>query len=114
MLLTVAEFRDHVENRIGELVNRLQRLTGRGGEEEAEAWHASLPKFAEALAAPALAPLHLFFAGKGSLALEYQLPAASSWCDVILLGHNEDRPCISAHISSLPWHQPAGDRARSG
>ena len=38
-------------------------------------------------------PLHLYFGGRGNLALEYQLPAASSWADVVLFGGpNRDLP----------------------
>ncbi|MGH9203950.1 MAG: hypothetical protein ACRD2A_22205 [Vicinamibacterales bacterium] len=40
-----------------------------------DAWHASLPMLANALSEPQLSSLHMYFAGHGSLALEYQLPA---------------------------------------
>lgn len=42
--------------------------------------------------APSFQPLHLYFGGRGNLALEYQLPASGSWCDVVLLGCHEARP----------------------
>ncbi len=77
MLLTVETFRHQVEHGIGDLVERLQRLTGRGGDAESDAWRASLPRLSDALASPALAPMHLFFSGTGALAIEYKLPAAS-------------------------------------
>ncbi|HLS55496.1 MAG TPA: DNA/RNA helicase domain-containing protein [Zeimonas sp.] len=88
MLLTVSKFREVVENDRPALINQLQLITGRGGAEESEAWNASLPRLADALAAPHLGPMHLYFGGKGSIAIEYQLPAAASWCDVVLLGRN--------------------------
>ncbi len=86
MLLTVAEFRDQVARHIEELVENLQSLTGREGPDEADAWRASLPKLADAIAAPELANLHVYFGGSGNVAVEYQLPAASAWCDAVLLG----------------------------
>lgn len=92
MLMTVTEFQQEARSGIESLVDRLQVRTGRAGEEEANAWRSSLPKLADTLSSPALAPLHLFFAGAGYMTLEYKLPAASSWCDAILLGRREDHP----------------------
>ncbi len=59
------------------LLAELESATGRGSEEERQAWEASLPALAEVLAAPSLGAIHVYFAGHGYLALEYQLPAAS-------------------------------------
>ena len=42
--------------------------------------------------APSFGPLHLFFGRRGHLSLEYQLPASSSWCDVVLLGAHDHAP----------------------
>jgi DUF2075 family protein len=89
--MTVAEFQEEAHQDIEGLVARLQLHTVRGGAEEVDAWRSSLPCLAQALSAPELAPLHLYFAGSGYLALEYQLPAASSWCDAVLLGRREGR-----------------------
>ena len=108
MLMTVAEFRQAVGRDIEVLVARLQGLTGRGGREEADSWRASLPKLAEAIAEPALAPLHLYFAAAGYVAVEYQLPAASSWCDAVLLGRRADRP--TAVVVELKDWLTRGDR----
>lgn len=108
MLTTVAEFRQAVGRDIEPLVARLQLLTGRGGREEADSWRMSLPKLAEAIADPALAPFHLYFAGAGYVALEYQLPAASSWCDAVLLGRRADKP--AAVVVELKEWMTRGDR----
>lgn len=108
MLLTVSEFRDQVHRHIEELVGALQVLTGRGGPDEADAWRASLPKLADALAAPELADLHLYFGGSGNVAVEYQLPAASAWCDAVLLGRRGDRP--SAVVIELKDWTTRADR----
>ena len=84
--MTVAEFRIRVSARMGAFVQQLQALTGRSGTEEEAAWRASLPRLADAFAAPSLAEVHVYFGGGGNLAVEYQLPAASAWCDAVLLG----------------------------
>jgi len=92
MLLTISEFRRSVEFDCSGLIGELQSLTGRGGDEEREAWIASLPLLSAALSAPGLGPLHVYLRGSGFLALEYQLPAAASWCDVVLLGRGQTTP----------------------
>lgn len=94
MLLTIAEFREAVRSDRPALIAELQLATGRGGDDEREAWESSLPALADVLAAPALGPLHLYLGGQGYLALEYQLPAASSWCDVVLLGRGSAKPSV--------------------
>jgi len=92
LLMTVSEFKENVESRLEFLIKKMQGITGRTGEEEAKAWRASLPKLATSFANSNLSQLHLYFRGTGNVALEYQLPAASSWCDVILLGRNKGIP----------------------
>ena len=92
VLLTVSEFRERISRRLDHLIEELSDLTGRGGEDEADAWRASLPKLADALAAPELADLHVYFGGAANVAVEYQLPAASAWCDAVLLGRRGSRP----------------------
>lgn len=93
MLLTVAEFRDTVDKRLSKLVEELRSLTGRFGEAEASAWRSSLPKLAKVLTHPKLDNLHLHFAKREHhVALEYQLPGASAWCDVVLLGQHAGQP----------------------
>lgn len=108
MLMTVAEFRETLRSDRAGLVGALESATGRGGEEERQAWESSLPVLADALAAPTLGALHVYFAGHGYLALEYQLPAASSWCDVVLLGRGAAGP--SAVIVELKHWITRGDR----
>src|ERR1041384_3528050 len=92
MLTTIEEFRRRVANDSGGLVSRLQEETGRYGSEEAQAWENSFTKLSRAFQAPSFQPLHLFFDSRGNLALEYQMPAASSWADVVLLGRHDSAP----------------------
>lgn len=93
MLLTVAEFRHAVEDDVDLLIKELKTLTGRGGRNEERAWRESLPKLASVLVDPHLDALHLHFARREHhVALEYQLPGAASWCDVVLIGRHEGQP----------------------
>ncbi len=108
MLLTVEEFRRSIATDLNGLVAKLQDLTGRYGDQEAQAWKSSLPKVATAFGASSFNPLHLYFGARGRLALEYRLPSASSWCDMVLLGRHEKRP--SAVIVELKDWQTRADR----
>jgi len=92
MILEIREFQERVKSELPLLVSELQVVTGRFGDEEKDAWRNSLPLLAKALSSPGFANLHLYFNGSGALSLEYQLPAASSWCDVVLLGKKAGKP----------------------
>lgn len=92
MLITIEEFRRCVATDTAGLIRRLQEETGRYGTNEAQAWESALDKLSQAFASPSFQPLHLYFQECGNLALEYQLPAASSWADVVLLGAHENTP----------------------
>lgn len=111
MLTTISEFRARVATDPVKLIKELQSLTGRYGEEEAKAWRSSLTKMSRIFQSDSFKPLHLYFGSKGSLALEYQLPASSSWCDVVLLGAHRSKP--AAVIVELKDWQTRGDRAGS-
>lgn len=108
MLITIEEFRARVVGDVRGLVANLQEITGRYGEEEATAWGRSLPRLSTALNATSLQSLHLYFGNRGNLALEYQLPGASSWCDVVMLGRHDGRP--AAVIVELKDWMTRGDK----
>ena len=108
MLITIEEFRRRVQEDSGSLVTRLQEETGRYGSEEAHAWENSFSKLSRAFQAPSFQPLHLFFGSRGNLALEYQMPAASSWADVVLLGRHAAAP--AAVIIELKDWTTAADK----
>ncbi len=107
MLITVEEFRERIGTDLPGLVAELQTVTGRFGDEEKNAWANSLPRLVKAFALPGFDQLHLYFNGTSALSLEYQLPAASSWCDVVLLGRGEHGP--GAVIIELKHWQTQGD-----
>lgn len=108
MLTTVAQFRTRVTRDCAGLISELQTLTGRYGSEEATAWDRSLKQMSKIFQADSFKPLHLFFGSRGNLALEYQLPAASSWCDVVLLGRHRSRSAVV--IVELKDWQTGGDQ----
>jgi hypothetical protein len=83
LLISVSDFRNRIERDLDGLVQSLQELTGRAGEDEEAAWRRSLPAAAKAFSAPQFDPLHLYFGGQGRLALEYRLPSAPYWCDMV-------------------------------
>lgn len=91
MLVTVSDFRRLVANDLATLVAQLQEVTGRRGADEEHAWRESLPAVGNAFSAPSFQPLHLYFGERGHLSLEYRLPAAAAWCDMILLGRHFGR-----------------------
>lgn len=109
MLLTVKELRNRVSTSLSSLVEELSDLTGRGGESERHAWQKSLPRLADALTTAALDQVHVHFSRREHhVALEYQLPGASSWCDVVLLGRHSERP--SAVVIELKDWETSTDR----
>ena len=108
LLITVAEFRHRTAGDMDGLVRSLKDLTGRGGEAEEQAWRHSLPAVAMAFTSPHFDNLHLYFGGQGRLALEYRLPSASYWCDMVMLGANVGKP--TAVIVELKDWQTRADK----
>jgi hypothetical protein len=106
MLLEVQEFRRRVAEELPSLVSDLQAETGRFGSAEAMAWEASLCKASEMLSSHKLRDFHLHVGERGSLALEYHLPASSSYCDLVLLGRNDVRPSVVI-FELKDWHPGA-------
>jgi uncharacterized protein len=111
MLIEVQAFCDRVERDLNGLIDELQDITGRYGDEERRAWRASLERVSVLLAKPQLSDFrqcHLHLGQRGGLSLEYRLPASSSWCDVVLLGRGERGP--AAVLIELKHWDTAGDR----
>jgi uncharacterized protein len=109
MLLTVEELRNRVDTDMPTLLQALSELTGRGGDNERYAWQRSLPRLADALSTSAMSQVHVHFARKQHhVALEYQLPGAASWCDVVLLGRHAGR--ASAVVVELKDWETNADR----
>jgi len=103
VLLEVQEFRRRVVHDLSNLIRDLQAETGRSGAEETAAWEASLFKAADVLASPKLKDFHLHVGQRGSVVLEYRLPASASYCDLVLLGRHDSRP-TAVIVELKDWH----------
>lgn len=111
MLLEVGDFCKRVNTGRDLFIRELQAQTGRYGAAEQAAWRSSLAGVAGLLGRPELASFHahhLHLGQRGSIAVEYRLPASSSWCDVVLLGRGAERP--AAVILELKDWDTTGDR----
>jgi hypothetical protein len=109
MLITIDELNRWFREDPAGVVGRVQEETGRYGSEEARAWQRSIRIMLQVFRAPSFQPLHLYFERRGHLALEYQLPASSSWADVVMLGCHG--PQQSAVVIELKDWTTAADRA---
>lgn len=110
MRLTVAEFRERVlSTKLDRLLDELSELTGRSTKEERSAWVSSFTRLAEVLDSKSLSTIHLYLGDLGNLSVEYRLPASSSWCDLVLLGHNGQQP--TAVILELKHWDTRRDKA---
>lgn len=92
MLMTVGDFCDQVESNMAALVDSLVKTTNRRSDNEILSWQRSLPKLSVALSQPGLQDFHISLGQSGGISLEYKLPAASAWCDAVLLGRGDTAP----------------------
>lgn len=90
MLYTVQEFCDNVSNDLSGFIDEVACINRNVSDEERKAYAGSYPIVGEMLASamkrkPSIGSAHI---STGQLLLEYKLPAASAWCDIVLLGDN--------------------------
>jgi len=102
MLLEVGTFCYWVENDLNGLVDSLSAQTNFQGSNHLKAWQKSLPQLSRILSDPRFSNFHIQVGEPGSLAIEYNLPASSSWCDAVLLGRNELSP-MAVIIELKDW-----------
>lgn len=87
MIYTVQKFCNSVNNDLNAFVNQVASLSRNVSDAEIEAYKGSYPFVASMLSKaiennPSISTSQLL--------LEYKLPAASSWCDLVLLGDNKE------------------------
>ena len=92
MLYTIKDFCSYVQEDLNGLIDEVAGITRYVSDEEKKAYAGSYPVVASMLAQamkkqPAVADAHI---STTELLLEYKLPAASAWCDLVLLGSNEE------------------------
>jgi hypothetical protein len=92
MLMEVGQFCQRVEGNLADLIDELSAVTNRSSTNEIMAWQRSLPRLSVALSQPSLQDFHISLGQSGAISLEYRLPAASAWCDAVLLGKGEHTP----------------------
>lgn len=109
MLMEVGNFCEQVESNLSGLIDNLVEVTNRQSTAEILAWQKSLPKLSIALSQPRLRDFHISLGQSGGISLEYKLPAASAWCDAVLLGKSDAAP--SAVMIELKDWDTSGVRA---
>jgi len=92
MLLKVGQFCSQVDNDLAGLIDELAEITNRNSPNEKLAWQNSLPKLSMALTNAGLHDFHIALTDHYGVSLEYKLPAASAWCDAVLLGEGSGKP----------------------
>lgn len=102
MLLDVGTFCTYVENDLNGLIDALGEITNLKSSYQIDAWRKSLPKLSLALQNPQLSNFHIQVGQSGYMAVEYNLPASSSWCDAVLLGRNEKKP-VAVMLELKDW-----------
>lgn len=94
MVYTVEKFCRIVSNDLSTLIKELEdEVTRNVTLEEKKAWQSSYPIVSKMLTQamrknPKLSKAHI---STSNLILEYKLPGASSWCDVVLIGKKDDQ-----------------------
>ena len=92
MLYTVQNFCHYVESDLNALIEEIAGISRNVSDEEKKAYRASYPVVASMLAKamkknPSLGNVNI---STMNMALEYKLPAASAWCDLVLLGDGKN------------------------
>ena len=105
MIFTIDTFCDRVASDMNGLIDELMFTTGRDTPAERQAWQKSLPRMSVVLAQAQelnqkIRGAHLYL---GSVTLEYKLPAASAWCDVVLLGRNAQGQAQVVIVELKDW-----------
>lgn len=92
MIYTVREFCDYVDEDLNGFIDEIASINRNVSDEEKKAYAGSYPAVANMLnhamkKNPLVASAHI---STSQLLLEYKLPAASAWCDLVLLGDKKD------------------------
>lgn len=90
MLYTISQFCQYVANDINGLIDEVTNINRNVSDEERKAYAASYPIVSNMLTLamqkkPSIGEAHI---STTDMLLEYKLPAASAWCDLVLMGNN--------------------------
>lgn len=91
MLYTISQFCEYVSTDLNGLIDEVADINRNVSDEERKAYAASYPIVSQMLTLamqkkPSVGEAHI---STTDMLLEYKLPAASAWCDLVLLGNNE-------------------------
>jgi len=105
MLMSVNEFCSNIDQDINGFIDILTKETTRNNPREIESWRNSLPKISEILTivrnySNNFGETHIYV---GQMIIEYKLPMASAWCDVVLLGDGKDSKPNVIIIENKDW-----------
>ena len=92
-MYTVQEFCQYVEDDINGLIEEVAGITRVVSDEERKAWATSYSEVSKMLSLcinrrPEIGQVHI---STSNLLLEYKLPAASAWCDLVLVGAKQEK-----------------------
>lgn len=115
MLLTIKEFCSFIDRDISGFVKELAKISRVVSTHEENAWMQSFPAVSAMLTCaikqqPSIAYAHV---STSNLVLEYKLPSASAWCDLVVMGQNMLGEKHVVVIELKNWYKDAQDEPGS-
>ena len=112
MLMTVGEFRDYVRSDINGLITSVANMSRNVSDNEKQELNASYIQvskmFGKAIEVnPAFANVNI---GSSEMLLEYKLPSASAWCDLVLLGDDDQNNHQVMIVELKNWRKESKDK----
>ena len=111
MILKVQDFCNYVSGNLNGFINTLASISRNVSDREKNAWKRSFPAVSVVLRKAmdnnrSIGEAHIF---SSHLFLEYQLPSASAWCDLVLIGKNETRNNQVLIVELKDWERNSVD-----
>ena len=115
MLMTVGEFRDYVRSDINGLITSVANMSRNVSDSEKQEMNASYIQvskmFGKAIEVnPEFAKVNI---GSSEMLLEYKLPSASAWCDLVLLGDDDSDHHQVMIVELKNWRKESKDKPGS-
>ena len=112
MLMTVGEFREYVRSDINGLITSVANMSRNVSDNEKQELNASYIQvskmFGKAIEVnPEFAKVNI---GSSEMLLEYKLPSASAWCDLVLLGDDESNRHQVMIVELKNWRKDSKDK----
>lgn len=112
MLMTVGEFRDYVRSDINGLITSVANMSRNVSDSEKQEMNASYIQvskmFGKAIEVnPEFAKVNI---GSSEMLLEYKLPSASAWCDLVLLGDDDSDNHQVMIVELKNWRKDSKDK----